>query len=157
MSQGIRSFTLKRGLLLFWTLYFLLVLASNLTDAAQAAGWLSPAFKFVSGNYELVRKVSGIYSTPGWIVVVLFAGVLAVESCCVFGFFRALRNFTSSPDQNWGVIYWAFGAAFLHLSGLNVADELFIDYHTLCIQGAHVSMFSAQLLSLLAIRLLPQE
>ena len=47
---------IKRGLLLFWALWYSVVVTTNVLNALQALGILPASFKFVSGNWEWINQ-----------------------------------------------------------------------------------------------------
>ena len=146
---------LKRGILLFWALYFTIVLASNLADALQALGALPDSFPFVSGNYGFIARVTGIYGTPAIVNAVLYLGVLVWEAVAAALFWQALRRWGSASGLE------AVDRAFTVSAGLWAAfvlmDELFIAYEIPGLEATHVRLFVASLVSLLAVHLLPDE
>ena len=137
--------TLKSGVLMFWAAWFTLVVLTNLFDALKAGRVLPAGWTFASGNWELMLKVTAVHATPVAIVGVLFLGVIAWEAGAAVLFWRAwaaggrggLAAFTV------GLGLWA---AFV------LADEIFLAYS---IEATHLRLFAVQLLSVLALRLLP--
>ncbi len=135
---------LKRVLVLFWAVWFTVVLATNLCDAAKAMDVLEASGTFASGNYALVVQTTARYGPPAWLNGLLFAGVIAWEGLAALLFWLALgkRSF----------LYAAFTAGLGLWAAFMVADEVFIAYP---IEATHMRLFIAQLASLLAIELLP--
>lgn len=146
--------TLKRALLGFWALYLAIVLASNLTDALKALGVLPDAWAFASGNFALVAQVTDIYAVPAFVDAVLFAGVLAWEAAAAWLFWRAFQRFRSVAD-GLPAVYAAFTASIGLWMAFILADEFFIAYDVAGLEATHMGLLSAHLLSLLAVRLLP--
>lgn len=142
---------LKRAILLFWALYFTLILASNLTDGLKAMGMLPEWFRFVSGNYRLIAKVTSIYNTPPEIVAVLFVGVLLWEALAALLFWRAFVRFEPQDALSAFVVGLALWATFI------IMDELFIAFEVANLEGSHLNLLSAQFITLLALHLLPDE
>ena len=54
-------------------------------------------------------------------------------------------------------MYAAFGVSLALWAGLIVADEAFVAYEIANLEATHVRLFAVQLISLLAVRLLPDE
>lgn len=150
MSQA----TLSRGLLLFWSSWFSLVLASNLADGLQHMGVLPTEWRFVSGNLSLIRQSIDIYSLTMTSAAILFGAVVAVQLAAAVLFWRAFLDPDSvaRPDDRKALQAFSLGiglfAAFL------IADELFIVYERLAgVATAHLLILCGLLLSYLVIHL----
>src|ERR1051325_8943976 len=99
--------TLKSGVLLFWA-------------AGFTPGRVVPAgFTFVSGNWELMLKVTAVHGTPVAVVGVLFLGALVWEALAAVLFWRAClaRGRGGIAAFTVGLALWA---------AFTLADELFI-------------------------------
>ena len=144
----------KRALLLFWALYFTIVFASNLADAFQAMALLPEGFPFVSGNYALIVRVTGIYGTPDEINVTLFLGLLLWQALAVGLFWRAFRSYGRRAD-GWEAVYRSFGTGIGLWASFVLMDEVFIAYEIPGLEATHLRLFVASIVSLLAMHLLP--
>jgi hypothetical protein len=143
----------KRFLLLAWAFWLSVVFLSNLADAAKGLGWLDKSWAFASGNLQFIRETTARYATPDAVNGVLFAGVVVWEGVAAMLFWRAARAYRGQGVGRRDV-YRAFSASLLLWAGFLVADELFIAYP---LESAHLRLFMAHLLTLLAIELLPDE
>lgn len=140
---------IRVGLLAFWALWLTLVVVTNIFDGLKAAGALPGSWRFASGNYDAMREVTARYDTPGWIVGLLFAGAVLWEIAAMVLMWRALLA--------WGAVdpapvYLAFAVSLGLWAAFILADEVFSAYE---MSRSHWLIFGAQLLSLLAIVLLP--
>ena len=142
-----RTHMIRSGILLFWAAYFSVVTLTNLFDALKALGFLPAGWKLASGNYGLMLNVTGVYSTPTPVVALLFLGVILWEVLASILFWRAwaLRG---------RAIHTAFTAGLGLWAAFTLADEIFVAYPLV---GVHLRLFVAQLVSLLALRLLPDD
>jgi hypothetical protein len=138
--------TFKSGVLLFWAAWFTIVLATNVCDALKAGRVLPAAWTFSSGNWELMLKVTAVHATPVAVVGILFLGVIAWEGLAGALFWRAWAS-----GGRGGIVAFVVGLALWATFAL--ADELFVAY---TIEAAHLRLFGLQLLSVLALRLLPE-
>ena len=155
MKVSIQSVSLlKRGILFFWAVWFSIVLATNLGDGLKAIGLLPGGWPFASGNYDLILKVTSVYSPPEWSVAVLFIGVLIWEGVATFLFWRAAKGFRGASGESLSKVYAAFCVGIGLWAVLMLADEFFLAFQ---MEAGHLGIFSGQLISLLAIRLLPDE
>lgn len=137
--------TLKSGVLLFWALLFTLLLVTDAADALKAGRVLPPSWSLASGNWELMLKVTAVHATPVVIVGILFLGALAWHALAAVLFWRAWI-----AGGRGGVAAFTVGLALW--AAFVLADELFVA-HT--VEPVHMRLFGLQLLSVLALRLLP--
>jgi hypothetical protein len=142
---------LKRCLLLFWAVWLTIVLGSNAADAAKAAGLLDEGWAFASGNYRFVSETTARYGTPGWMNAGMFAGVIAWEGLAAGLFWWAGWKFRSAAGRS--ACYAAFTTSLLLWGGFMIADEVCIAY---AVEGTHLRLFIAQLVTLLTVELLPE-
>jgi len=140
---GLKITNIKKGLVIFWALWFTLALITNLADALKMLGGFSETFSFVSENYSLLRQVTNLSSGMAG---VLFAGVILWEGLATWLFWKAAV---------WGGINMAFGVSLGLWAAMILADELFLVYKTMNLEGEHLRIFVAQLISFMAIHLLP--
>ena len=143
----------KRLVLCFWALWFSVVFLTNLADAGKGLGLLDNSWAFASGNWKLVQETTSRYRTPGSLKALLFAGILLWEGLAALLFWRAGWSFRGRRSARQAV-YLAFMTAVLLWAAFLIADEVFIAYP---LESAHLRLFVAHLLTLLAIELLPEE
>jgi hypothetical protein len=146
------SSSLKRTLLAFWAVWLTVVLATNVLDAGKALGWLEESWAFASGNYHLLAETTSRYGTPAWVNAWLFLGVIGWEGVAALLFWLACWQFRGGGAGRRSV-YAAFTAGLTLWGAFLVADEVFITY---AVAGTHLRLFTAQLVTLLAIELLPE-
>jgi hypothetical protein len=144
--------SLKRGLLVFWAAYLSLVFATNLLDGAKALGLLEPQWSFASGNYAFVTKTTALHGTPAWVNAVLFAGVIVWEGIAAALFWRAAWCYRGRETGRAGA-YTASAVGLSLWAAFVLADEVFIAYQ---VEATHWRLFVAQLVTLLAVELLPE-
>jgi hypothetical protein len=137
--------TLKSGVLLFWAAWFTIVAATNVVDALKMARLVPAGFSFASGNWELMLKATAIHATPVAVVAVLFLGVIAWQALAAVLLWRAW-----AAGGRGGLA--AFTVALALSAALVLADEIFIAY---TLEAIHLRLLAVQLLSVLALRLLP--
>lgn len=146
--------TFKLGLLLFWALYFSLIFITNWFDALKAVGVLGDGWRVASGNWDFVRTTTAIYDTPGWLRAVLFTGVLAWELLGAALFWRAFLVVRRGGAFAGPLLDAPFIAGASLFAAFVLADEIFVAYS---VEGTHVRILVALIVSLLAVRLLPDE
>ena len=138
--------TLKSGVLLFWAAWFTIVLLANVCDALKAGRVLPAGWTLSSGNWELMLKVTAVHATPVAVVGIMFLGVIAWQAAAGILFWRAW-----AAGGRGGIAAFIVGLALW--AAFALADELFLAY---TIEAVHLRLFGLQLVSVLALRLLPE-
>jgi hypothetical protein len=146
--------SIKRGVLFFWTLWMLIVFTTNVFDGLKAMGVLPDGWTFASGNYGFMLEVTKVHQTPATIVALLFLGVIIWEGLSAVLLWRAFNSFRGIARSDLGDLYAAFAVSIALWAGFIIADEIFFAYD---VEATHLRLFTAYLVSLLAIRLLPDE
>lgn len=144
---------LKQGILLFWALWVSIAWLSNLCEALKACRWLGAHWKFVSGNYTLLVETTQKYRPPFWFTALLFGGILLWQGGSALLFWCAVVTFQGMQHPGEPMLYRAFFVSLALWAAFLLADELFLAYPT---EDTHLRVFIAQLVSLLAIALLPE-
>ncbi len=143
---------LKRLLLLFWAAWLTVVFLSNLADAGKGLGLLGETWAFASGNWKLLQETTARYGAPAAVNAALFAGVILWEGAAAVLFWRAGRSFRGRSSAL-RAVYVAFTASLLLWGAFLLADEVLVAYP---LEGTHLRLFVAHLVTLLAVDLLPE-
>ena len=144
---------LRRLLLVFWSLYFLLVAGSNLVDAFQQLGWAPGAWSFTSGNLAMIAETIGEYGLANGLAGLLYALVILVELAATVFFLAAFRDTWKVKEGKSANISRAFLCAIGLFAGFIVTDELFVVYHRISgLETTHFLVLCALLLSVLVSR-----
>jgi hypothetical protein len=153
--RSTRAGILKRGILLFWSLWVSVVVAMNVADLLKAVGVLPAEWTLASGNYDaIVRVTEHITRLPAWLDVLLLAGATLWETVCLVLFWWAYRVWPSRRPDRWPAVYLAFAGLLALFGGFILIDELFHAYKT---EGDHRGIAVLLLASLLALQLLPER
>jgi hypothetical protein len=144
--------TLKRGLLLFWTLWLTVVVTTNVLDALQALGILPEWFKFVSGNWQWINQTMDPLGVPRAFQAFLFAGVIVWEALAAILFWLAFTSYRNRPLVQETATIWACAINLALWAAFQVLDEVFLAYQP---EGVHRAIFGSQILTLLMLYLLP--
>ena len=115
-------------------------------------GVLPSGWKFASENYEVISGATSLYALPEWANRVLFYGVIAWQALAVALLWAATLQSWTAGRIDPGRLAPAFTAGLGLWAAFMLADEIFRDYKA---QGTHLTLFIAQLTTLLAIVLLP--
>ena len=144
---------MKRGVIFFWALWLTIVFLTNFFESLKAMGIIGEGWTFASGNYGFMQFVTEVHNTPAFIVTILFAGVVIWQAVGAFLFWRAWAAFQGIPE-GLAEVDTAFTFSIALWAAFMIADEIFLAYD---VQGTHMAIFMAQLITLLAIRLLPDS
>jgi hypothetical protein len=150
----IRLVTLKRGLLVFWAVWFSLVCLTNVLDGCKRLALLPPTWQYVSGNFQLIVSVVRVSRMPEWLAALLFTGATFVEGVCAAIFWLAAVRFHGVKSPTLALAITAFAMSIALWAAFAVGVETFIAFEKVS-EGTFHTLLSANLLSLLAICLLP--
>lgn len=149
-----RYIFLKRALLGFWALWLTVVVTTNVLDGAKAMALLPKSWAFASGNYAFLIKTTARYEPPDWVNVLLFVGVVCWEAVAALLFWLACWSFSGRRHGSSVWMRAAFTVGLGLWAAFMIADEIVIGYP---VEATHVRLFIAQLATLLAVELLPED
>lgn len=142
----------KLGLISFWSLWLFIMFLTNLFEGLKLIRLVPPYWKFASQNFQAVAEATGVYHAPQWIPRFLFLGVLLWQCGTLALFGRAVIVSFAHGSSIAGPVNAAFASSLGLLAAFMIADEVFKQYD---VERAHVLFFIAQLVTLLALHLLP--
>ena len=149
---------LKRCLLLFWAVWLALVVATNVADGLKALAILPASFPFASGNYQTLLEVVNPFDLPAAVAGCLFAAVVAWEIASMLLFLWAGLSFQGAKStERRGRLVATFAVGLGLWGTFQIACEALPSALAYQIEGTHRSLFTAQLATLLAIVLLPDD
>jgi hypothetical protein len=145
---------LKRALLFFWAAWLTAVFTTNLLDGLKALGLLAPTWPLASGNYHFLAETTARYGSPDWLNGLMFLGVVAWEAAAAALFWRAGWRFDGRGRRGAAAARAAFTVGLGLWAAFMLADEVCVTY---AVEGTHLRLFTAQLVTLLAVELLPEQ
>jgi hypothetical protein len=145
---------LKRGLLVFWMLWLSVVVATNVLNGLQALSALPESFKFVSGNWQWINQTMDPLGVPHALQTLLFAGVVVWEGLAAVLFWRAFATYRGRSLVQEPTVIAACAVNLALWAAFQVLDEVFLAYQP---QGVHRAIFANQIITVLALYLLPEE
>ena len=145
---------IKRGLLLFWALWYSVVVTTNVLNAFQALGILPASFHFVSGNWEWINRTMNPLGVPIALQALLFAGVIVWEILCAILFFAACARFRNRSLAEEKESLWACAVALALWCAFQVLDEVFLAYDP---ESVHRMIFIETILTMIFLQLMPRE
>ncbi|MCC2641958.1 MAG: conserved rane protein of unknown function [Nitrospira sp.] len=148
----VNLFVLKLGLISVWGLWIFIAFLTNLFDGLKVMRRLPPYWKFASDNFQAVAQATALYHAPPWFAKILFLGVLLWQSLALICFGRAIVSSWTEGSPAWGSVNAAFAASLGLLAAFMIADEIFKQYD---VERAHVLLFIGQLVTLIALYVLP--
>jgi hypothetical protein len=150
-SNGL--FYLKTGCLLFWASWFSLACLTNVFDFMNMLALISPEWRFRSGNLILLSQSLSIYQISPLFINLLFICDVLIQALAGALFFIAAYQFWQRKNP-WVYINYAFGISIALWAAFIVMEEIFIAY---VFEGGHRELFAFELITLMAIHLLPQD
>ncbi|HXY37418.1 MAG TPA: hypothetical protein VEI07_24530 [Planctomycetaceae bacterium] len=147
------SGALKFVLVFVWASWLTVVLTTNSLDGLKALGLLPENWAFASGNYRFLVATTARYGATTWINAILFSGVIAWDATAAILFWRAACLFPSRSRRGTSPMRLAFAVSLSLWGSFLVADEVCVAYE---VEGKHLLLFIAELVTLLAIELLPE-
>lgn len=145
-------FYFKRGILLFWGIWFAIAFLSNLTDFFIATNIVQP-LSFHSGNYSALEKVIRIYNMPFYFLNILFFLDILIQGISAILFLISALYFWYNK-YFWQAINIAFIFSMSLWAVFLLMEEILIAYS---FEAVHIRLFIFELISLLAIHLLPHQ
>jgi hypothetical protein len=145
-------YALKIGLLALWACWYSLVVVTNAADAMKALAILPADWPLASRNFQRVRKATAVYNAPGWLGAALFAGVIIWQAVSAVLFWLAFSHSLAGHGVDFPQANLAFAVALALWGAFILAEEIFKQYRT---ESSHLLLFLAQLLSLVALHVLP--
>ena len=145
---------IKRGLLLFWALWYSIVVTTNVLNALQALGILSVSFKFVSGNWEWINQTLNPLGVPIALQAFLFAGAIVWEMLCAILFFVACARFRNRTLAEEKESLCACVVALALWCAFQVLDEAFLAYDP---ETVHRMIFIETILTMMSLQFMLRE
>ena len=144
--------TLKRGLLFFWAAWLTIVLLTNVFDLLKQVGVLGQSWTFASGNYGFMAATTAVHALPDALVMLLFVGVVLWEALAAGLLWQAFAAFRAGRATTLARVDTAFAVSLALWAAFMLADEIFLAFD---VEATHMRIFAAQIVTLLAIHLLP--
>ena len=134
-------------ILLFWSLYFSLIFITNSIDLLKHFGIIPKWWKFTSGNYSFLKRVTSEYKLSANTLIPAFAFVLLLELSAAVYFWKVII-----VPAGWifDSVYVPFSIGLVMFGGFVILDEVFLSFLA---EENHFRIFNALLLSLIFIRL----
>lgn len=142
----------KQSILFFWFCWFLIACLSNTTDFLISKNIIETT-SFHSGNYLALKKVLDIYKTPIQLLNILFSLDITAQGLSAIFFLVANYYFWKGRNY-WPSINMAFSFSMFLWAIFIMLEEIFIAY---TYEGTHIRLFVFELITLLAIHLLPHK
>jgi hypothetical protein len=144
---------LKNALVLFWALWLSVVVATNICDGLKEIKLLGDSWLFASENFRFIVNTTDRYDVPMWFNWLLFVGVIVWEGGAAALFWQGWRDMHYQEQCASRRLYTAFFVSLMLWAAFMLVDEIFIAYAN---EAVHARLFTAQLVTLLAIVLLPE-
>jgi hypothetical protein len=127
---------------------------TNASDGLRALRLLPDHWQFASGNYAFMVQMTQKYALPAWLTAMLFSAVVLWEGSAALLFWYAFGAFHATSLPGLLAVYTAFLVSLALWAAFMIADEICLAYEA---EATHMRIFMAQLISLLALHLLPES
>ena len=151
-NQVYGLFFIKLGLLLFWASWFAIAFITNTTDFLITKQIVTTS-PFHSGNYNALKSVISIYHTTDSTLYLLFLLDISAQGISSILFFTATFCYWNKTNF-WPSTNLAFGISMCLWATFIIFEEIFIAYSY---EAAHIRLFMFEIISLLALHLLPHQ
>ncbi len=132
-------------ILFFWAFYFTLIFVTNSIDLLKHFRLIPKWWKFTSGNYTFMQKVTSAYKLTANTLIPGFVLIILIELTSAFYFWKVILLSTGiNPD----LVYIPFSIGLAMFGGFVLLDEVFLSFLA---EENHFRIFNALLLSLIFI------
>jgi len=145
--------TFKRGIVVFWALWWLLAFLTDLIGGLKEVGVIAAPW-LPHTNYPGLVEALAPYDPPGWLPPALFVGIIAwsLLSTLLLGL---AASTPAQPSTRWlRRVNTAFIASLGLWLAFLLADQVAMKFE---LEGNHMVQGGFQLLCLMAIHLLPND
>lgn len=129
-----------------------MVFSTNLFEGLKVLHRIPWTWKFASHNFQPVVLATAEYHAPSCLPKVLFSGILLWQLIIVIVFGWAILSSLENLSLSWGLVDAAYSAGLGLWGAFMLADECFKEYDT---ERTHVLLFTAQLVTLVSLHVLP--
>lgn len=150
-DKSFALFYFKLGCLLFWASWFFVAFLTNFFDFMYIWQWLPLNWHYRSGNYDLLKAATHMDQTSFFLNALFVCDIIVLGLSAIL-FFLAFIYFWLY--KAWEFINAAFALS-IALWGVFIAmEEIFLAYGA---EKTHIGLFVFELLTLMAIHLLPHR
>lgn len=136
-----------KAILFFWAFYFSLIFITNSIDLLKHFGIFPKWWKFTSGNYNFLQKVTSAYKLTANTLIPGFVLIILLELAAAFYFWKIIMLSTGIIHE---LVYIPFSIGLVMFGGFVLLDEVFLSFLS---EENHFRIFNAMLLSLIFVRL----
>ncbi len=130
---------LKVAVLVGWSLWTTMAVATNVFDALRELGVLHDGWTLASGNFDFMRETTAIHNLPDWLNTLVFAGVIAWEGASAALLWRASLRLWQGATDALPAASLAFLVSLPLWLAFMFADEVFIAYG---VQATHLRILT---------------
>lgn len=143
---------INRTVLFFWAAWLSVVVVTNVLNGLQALAFISPDFKFVSGNWQWINQAMDPLGIPRALQGLMFGSAIAWETLGAVLFWRALFAYRGRPLTQEKPALQACGVNLALWAAFQVLDEVFMTYQA---EAVHRIIFGSQIVTILLLQLSP--
>lgn len=141
----------KKALILFWTLWWLIALWTDITGGLAHFGVLNESWT-PDTNYPFLASALKLYHAPDWLVTTLFIGILIGSLVSTLAFCHASLNLTKHETIWLNHAKVAFIISLIFWLTFFTADQIVLKFD---LEENHMVQGGFELLSFFALYILP--
>lgn len=143
----------KQIIIVFWAAWWLIALWTDVVGALAHFGWLQASWA-PDTNYPFLETSLQMYSTPSWLVLILFLGIIAWSFVSTAAFCYASAGLLKKRSIWMRRAEIAFIISLSYWMAFFLADQLVMKFD---LEENHMVQGGFQLLSYLALYILPEK
>lgn len=151
MSAGINNTLFKKLIILFWTLWWLVALWTDVVGGLAHLAWLKAAWA-PDTNYPFLVQSLNMYQPPTWLPPCLFIAILLFSLVSTGLFAWASLGLCCSKDIWMRRARFAFIVSLTYWLAFFLADQIVMKFD---LEQNHMVQGGFQLLTFLALYILP--
>lgn len=151
MTTCLQNTTFKKILIVFWMLWWLIALWTDLVGAMAHLGWLQATWA-PDTNYPFLAKSLEMYHAPTWLVDVFFSGIIFWSLLSTLAFVWATLALNQTQEVWMARARVAFVISLTFWLAFFLADQVVMKFD---LEENHMVQGGFQLLTFLALFILP--
>ena len=153
MTARLNNTLFKKIIIIFWALWWLIACWTDLVGIFAHFNGLKASWA-PDLNYPFLAKSLAMYHVPGWVVTVLFIGIILWSLVSMLAFYWASFSLRRSPAIWMARARVAFIISLSFWMAFFLADQLVMNFD---LEQNHMVQGGFQFLSFLALYILPSE
>ena len=153
LSKQLSNTQFKKIIIIFWTLWWLIALWTDIVGAFAHLGMLNATWA-PDTNYPFLKESLKMYNAPEWLVALLFTGIILWSLISTIAFCWASASLTQNADIWMQRARVAFIISLSYWMAFFLADQIVMKFD---LEQNHMVQGGFQFLTFLALYLFPKN